>query len=363
MQSKLIRLQGNISDMLDSELFLGATKAGPTVELVGANFFSDFKDQLEPECDFDNCLYYQNKIYILRMFRQAWTPGRPYLGLEEVINNQDKQVLEKLAKPRLNLPVKLKLYSDEELFLLNKTVEVVGYLSFAQEYSPIVAGLDIIEEQKVQFLNPFFVPSIHVVAARRVNMVEELSKVNTKKFDVRGSLQKMKEGLVNSCQGDDVVANCLLYNILSSVSLRPYGTPIDNISLNVYNLKDADLTNSILKALKLFCPWPTIKPITLEALAKGRLYGVKDYDTNCIVYDSEELFEGSQLILDETSIEIGSLTEVAIKNVQFITSLIQNQKFVYDFQFYNFETEANCMVTSLSQSRSIFEFEFRVTIL
>ena len=64
--------------------------------------------------------------------------------------------------------------------------------------------------------------------------------------------------------------------------------------------------------------------------------------------------------MDETCLETGTLYEVGVKNASLVNGILQNQKIYYDFEYCTFEAESNCGIVSLSNGKSIFDFEYRV---
>jgi len=66
---------------------------------------------------------------------------------------------------------------------------------------------------------------------------------------------------------------------------------------------------------------------------------------------------GTLLILDETGLETGRLDGVGVTNVRCVKKLVEEQKTMCCFGFYELEFEADCPILIVSKSRSIFSGE------
>ena len=72
-----------------------------------------------------------------------------------------------------------------------------------------------------------------------------------------------------------------------------------------------------------------------------RLSPRKDYSANRLVAGALQLIPGTHLLVDETALEPGRLSEVGVRNLAALGHVIQHQTVTYDFQFHTTEFECD----------------------
>lgn len=60
----------------------------------------------------------------------------------------------------------------------------------------------------------------------------------------------------------------------------------------------------------------------------------QDYTLNVLAGGPLQAAEGTALVVDETTLETGLLTQVGIDNLSALKEVIQGQRVNYDFQYY-----------------------------
>lgn len=72
-----------------------------------------------------------------------------------------------------------------------------------------------------------------------------------------------------------------------------------------------------------------------------RLSPRKDYSANRLQAGALQLVSGTHLLLDETALEPGQLSEVGVRNLAALGHVIQRQTVTYDFQYHTTEFECD----------------------
>lgn len=345
------------------EVFAAFRKVDPKSEELIANFFSDLP--ADSQVDTEDCVFYERNTCLVYPERNLFEDIKPRITIQELFKSSVEDLQPKFASNTYSFPFFIKTYStSENIMLINKHVEIVGFLSLPQEYSSPEMEGDL-HEANFQgeidpALHPYFSPVLHAVTVRPLPVFSEALK-SCSNAKISTSVKDKILGLVkDACRGDMVFGRLFLYSLASLITNRPYATPIDIISLNMYGLSN-DHVKDLSSVIKTLAPFPLFQRITLEDLSKSRFYGKKNYDLNCIE-PGLPLEDGTTLVLDETNLEIGTLHEVAVKNATMINNIVGLQKRYFDFDYCPFEADCNCTVLGLSKGRSIFEFEHRVKL-
>jgi Conserved membrane protein (DUF2044). len=82
-------------------------------------------------------------------------------------------------------------------------------------------------------------------------------------------------------------------------------------------------------------------------------YFRKDYNTNRLKSGLLQLSSSTYLILDEIHLQPGQLNNTGCLNVKALSSVVNNQRMSYDFQFYDGTFPTDIPVLSLSDTKSM----------
>jgi hypothetical protein len=84
----------------------------------------------------------------------------------------------------------------------------------------------------------------------------------------------------------------------------------------------------------------------------------KNYETNRVETGLLQICDGTQLIIDETSLDQGTLKDKGMSNVQSLNTLIHIQTVSYDFKYYQLDFPCDAPTLCLSKGKSIFNDYF-----
>ena len=363
MKGKLVKLVGTVVDILQLEMF-PAIDLGPNKQPRG-NFFLDHMGDFE--YDFNNCVYYERNIAVVKLERTPFSKLKTTLGLQQLYDHKLVQNAKAdIESGKIGLPIFVKTYAvGDSNLLVGSLVEIVGFFNLGDDQQTIEeeplnekAGKAVFyEEQFSHSVDPAYAPTVHAVSFKPIDPF--FSSLPLLKPSSESTFRKLCDIFTQTACGDALVGTVTLLSVASTISCRPYGTAIDILPLNVYDIHSKTQVVDFVRLMSVLCPLPQLKEVKIQQMNSEKWYGKKNYDLNCI--ENNHCFEpGTTLMLDEVDIEVGQLVESGVKNVNLINSIIQNQKIYFDFDYCNFEAEGNCNVICFSNGRSIFDFPLRV---
>lgn len=359
LNGQIVRIIGTVADTLQMEMF-GAFKKSQT---AGSNEDLHLFTEVgaDPQALTEDYVFYERNISLTYLDRTPYSPIKKKVDLKELYGSNYEELNTKFNSGTHDIPFFVKTYATpDSLMLVNKHVEIIGFLYFPQEFEEIEKEKQIYFQNEIDpVLHPFFTPIIHAVRVNHVNPFHGLSSQMQVEKIGKTQVAKLIDFVVHVARGDSTFGKLMLYSIISLVTGKPYNTPIDFISLNLYNLMNDKIVQDIKRAINLLAPRPVFQQSTILELSKNRLFGKKNYEMNCID-QGLPLEDGTTLVLDETQLETGTLHEVGVKNVTMLSNIIGLQKKFYDFDYCPFEADCNVTVIGLSRGKSILEFEYKV---
>ena len=281
-------------------------------------------------------------------------------------NNQDA-----LDIPRGSCVVHL--YGNTATMKLNEVVEVFGVISRVPELaSGTMHGLTMEEEGAAASMVPTSVaPRVHAILQRKVGatgmagVIDEDGPAGTgtgRAPVLEPATRERIVGFLKQClRGDALAAEYVLMHLVSRAAQRSQGggatagqeTQLPTPSLNITGVDDS-FSAALWEALSQLVPSVVHLPLEIEALNRKPWYPVK---VNERVNGSAvlQLPAGAVLVLDETAMRTGELTETGLKNLGAIQTMMQSQKLPYDFQFYQLEQPTDQPIFIASAGRTMLK--------
>ncbi|MCO5600015.1 hypothetical protein L7F22_054123 [Adiantum nelumboides] len=276
------------------------------------------------------------------------------------------------------VPCIVKIYDGLDADLkLNDIVEFFGVLTFDPKLRRhhIDAG-EILDGVQAAFLDEDIssqlpasrVPRLHSIFHQKLSSDDlframpanapeciNLDSLNRSSFvELRASLVAR---LTEIFGGDGLAAEYLLLHLLSRIHARVEPMAVGKLSLNIVEssaLRDGVSlpTSMVSQAIAALLPRSHLMPLSLEYLNDKLIAPRKNYRNNRLVTGDVQLADGTHLMLDETALKSGQLTEIGLQNVHILKNLMEWQKVEYDFEFYKMEMPADVPVLVLSTARS-----------
>ncbi|KAI5074125.1 hypothetical protein GOP47_0010086 [Adiantum capillus-veneris] len=276
------------------------------------------------------------------------------------------------------VPCVVKIYDGLDADLkLNDIVEFFGVLTFDPELTRHHAFMgEILDGVQEAFLDEDIssqlpaskVPRLHSIFHRKLsrdNLFRAMPRNAPECIDLdafnRSSFAELRTSLVARLTeifgGDGLAAEYLLLHLLSRVHARVEPMAVGKLSLNIVESSASREgvflpATMVSQAIAALLPRSHLMPLSLEFLNEKPIAPRKNYSSNRLVTGDLQLAEGTHLMLDETALKSGQLTEIGLQNVQFLKNLMEWQKVEYDFEFYKMEMPADVPVLVLSTARS-----------
>jgi len=272
-------------------------------------------------------------------------------------------------------PCIVKLYDGhEESARLGETMEVIGVLCI----DPEGADFEPMSEQlfgDARRPSTSLVPRLHALAVRRLPFYNpsvpfspdflteaRLAAAWQRSFADPGALAAARtaalEPLRRVLGGDALAAEYVLMLLVSRTFCKTDSTPLGKWALNlVASTASAaltpDWTASLTEAVGLVAPRAVHLPVTAETLNTRAWLPRKDFDLNRLIASQLQLASGTVLVLDETQMDVGTLTPQGVRAIKAISDVVSDQQLTCDFQVYDMRFPLEVLSILVSRSRSI----------
>lgn len=269
------------------------------------------------------------------------------------------------------LPAIVKVYGDMngEQFRLNDVFEFTGFFYFNDE---------VLEVESSDFDGSWVshasgIPILHCIAHKKLSDINPhipLSPVpfNTMLNNFQELIPHVRQKLIslfNSCIGyDSLASEYLLFNILSRVYYRQNTiTPIGNLPVNfIVGENSSGFSASIHSLLNNITTRCHQIVLTLDNLNKANYVPYKDYTQERLISGELQLSAGTHLIIDETQLQTGELSEKSLSQMNALDQLVNQQIVSYDFQYHTMDVLTDIPVIIVSKGRSIFKGSHQVPV-
>lgn len=273
---------------------------------------------------------------------------------------------------------------------LNEVVQVLGIISRVPELaSGAMHGIEDEDEGTLASRIPTSVaPRIHAISVRKLDVSGVLSPSNTTLSLESsglgiGTREQIVRYLTDVLEGDSLAAEYVLMQLVSRVHRRTQGgagligghgqdthAQLGMAALNITGISGDERTDSATtsgssgraslfashlgKALSLLMPSVVTLPLDINALNKQPWYPTKVND-NKSHEAALQLPGGTVVVLDETAMTAGQLTETGLKNLGAIQTMMKSQVLPYDFQFYQLEQPTDQPIIIVSMGRTMLK--------
>ncbi|KAI5707260.1 hypothetical protein M8J76_008847 [Diaphorina citri] len=288
-------------------------------------------------------------------------------------DTHDKEAKVEHNPTDLNLPIPddsasaclVTIYKDLDSYLVNQVIEVVGFLCI----DPPPLKCDPDEDMEQDHMPPAsIVPRVHATVVKSVPHSNPLVKSNDISSEEIASTRKdLKLLLTQLLMGDDVAADYLICYLLSRVYCRDeVGFALGKFSLNIFHRDLAtscsDYAQMLYDILKLLVCKSHYFELNVKSLNETTMIPRKDYNTNRLKSGLLQLSSSTYLILDEIHLQPGQLNNTGCLNVKALSSVVNNQRMSYDFQFYDGTFPTDIPVLSLSDTKSMLPSDCHIKL-
>lgn len=289
---------------------------------------------------------------------------------EEVVN-KESNIFSKEYILNFPIPIKdgkaciVKIYNDTPL-KLNETIEIVGFISL----DPLLNGVDDSDETMSETENAVhhppasLVPRLHAIKIIRPTKLDLkiVPQIMSKVQSIRSDLHLILSQLLF---GDSLAADFLICHLLSSIYMRNQLFTLGTYPLNITHfpfLKYKQFVKDLYKFLTMLTRKSHLLEITLENLNDLTLSPKKDYEGNRLTSGVLQLSKNTHLVIDETGLTTGQISQAGQENYSAIYELINYQKVTYDFKYYKLEYETDIPILILSEAKSFITCPTQVAL-
>ncbi|KAK2076019.1 hypothetical protein QBZ16_001355 [Prototheca wickerhamii] len=271
-----------------------------------------------------------------------------------------------VVAPEAQLPDGCLVYIPSALQtpLLNEVVTVIGTLSTLPELAAAeFAG----EAEDLIAAHPptSRCPRVHAISVAAAGETGPAGPA----LETPALVEQARAGLLAFLQrclgGDSLAAEYLLLQLVGRVATRQENTGLVGLlSLNLTQAPAAAATpagplspqgQAIRDALEAVAPRVVPLSLDIKELSARPWWPMRHQTTERLLPGRLQLAKGTQVLVDESVMTAGMLSEVAIRNLQAVEGLIRSQKVSYGFEFFELEQEADAPVTVLSCGRSMLK--------
>ncbi|XP_012269288.3 mini-chromosome maintenance complex-binding protein [Athalia rosae] len=259
----------------------------------------------------------------------------------------------------------VKIY-NEMPFKLNQIVDIVGFISLDPTLSMTEDSHALMEDIEFQFHNPptSLIPRLHAIDVKIVSR-EEVTGLTYTATALKNARADLRSVLSQILFGDTLAADYVICHLISSVYLRRDQLPLGTFPLNITNFtleKCGSFPEDFYAILALLLPKSHLLGITLDDLNNLNLSPKKDYDCNRLSSGILQLTDNTQLVLDETKLTSGQVSQNGRKNYDTFSTLINQQKVTYDFKYYTLDFQTDIPVLILSETKSMIPCDRQIVL-
>ncbi|ORX48992.1 hypothetical protein BCR36DRAFT_404914 [Piromyces finnis] len=284
-----------------------------------------------------------------------------YQNTEEEKEKNYKTINEKFPiKSEDNFGAIIKIYDIDNAndLKLNTVFEFIGILEY-NEQQEVQQSFDNFEEN---MLTSYPIPHVHALYWNKIEnnsnpTVDLIKKQLTDEKVIKDTRNEIVEYLSNRFDGDNLIAEYILYNLVSRIYSRVDSLPVGKFSLNICNVKSTEQSNEIYKLIQNIVPKSHYLSLEHKKINSKRLAP----SMNCIesleqgiglISGELQLTDGTVLVVDETTMQEGKIENTGVMNISILGDLFQNQKITYDFNYHTIEFPADLNLIVLSEAKS-----------
>jgi hypothetical protein len=294
-------------------------------------------------------------------------PGHNAWAKEKISSQNDGNKKYKVINEKFpiesddNFGAIVKLYDPDDIdeLKLNSVFEFIGILEYNEHHDNIQPTFDDLD---MNMLSSLPLPHIHALYWNKVknNSNPAINSIKNQLLNdkaIEDTRNKIVEYVSNVFGGDELIAEYLLYNLVSRIYSRIDTLPVGKFSLNICNINDSKQAAKIYNFIQNIVPKSHYLTLEHKKLNTRRLAPsmncVETLDHGIGLVSGElQLSDGTVLVVDETTIQEGKIDNTGVVNISILNDLFQNQKITYDFNYHTLDFPANINLIVLSEAKS-----------
>ncbi|OBZ91282.1 Mini-chromosome maintenance complex-binding protein, partial [Choanephora cucurbitarum] len=269
----------------------------------------------------------------------------------------------------------VKFYNDQaETIKVGQLIEIVGIRG-----SSVQTQSQHNEMEFDSILDAFTgLPVVHAIAFNSLDGINSSPVASSVEFNQTHEIRaQLIDHLASVLGGDKLVAEFILFQLISRVTVKNRGLKIGNFTLNVSGFPSHQTTEEEKKAHFFTLNNPSSRslanlldslivhtvnlPLTIDGLNKTK-FAPKSVNEN-LEAGVLQLVDGTVLLVDETVLDEGQLVDSGVRNFQALQNLIQHQTLTYEFPYSQYDFDTDISILSLSSSKSMFPNHCSISLL
>jgi hypothetical protein len=147
----------------------------------------------------------------------------------------------------------------------------------------------------------------------------------------------------------------VMFSLMSSVSER--NLLVGKLVVNLMHADSQELVSFLSAVTRTVYVPLTIAKLNSQCFIPKKNYQTDRLESNLLLVPKHTLF-----VLDENTLEPGTLNEQGLRNVQALQRLINLQTVGYDYTYYTHEMEVDYRVLVLSEGKSMFKCDLSLSV-
>lgn len=244
------------------------------------------------------------------------------------------------------------------------------YSSFSAKVNDVVelTGIyyeNITKAHEAEVEYPYYLPSVHVLSIKHIPQKSE------KPLTDWAPSRTITLDAISAVMGiDHKASTMLLMSLLSHVTSRTSGL-LSSLLIGYFplNIRLAEApsvsatTSAIISFLRRIFPRSCLIQLNLKAFEETLFVSSMNYDTGELERGILQVPNDTLVIIDETALEAGKLSEKATGALQSLIEFVSHQKVVYEFGGYHtVSVDMNSPVIVLSQGKSILPVDNHIVV-
>lgn len=259
-------------------------------------------------------------------------------------------------------------FEDNSQLMTNKSSPSNG----AGDESGQVDGVAFANDSDFEPASDFphrLVPRVHVRTLKKLTHINPLlpdviSRATINMTTVKMARARLSTILTQLFGGDSLAAEYLILSLISGIHRRKDVTTLGQLTIGLSGFKP-EMKFLIEKLYEIIAKITThshLIDLSIANLNNLRFTPKKDHDNNKMIAGTLQLPDGLFLVLNETALEEGQLTEQGTVNLSTLNQIIRWQRHNYDFKFHSVEIDTDLKVLVVSEGKSILTVPYNILI-
>ncbi|KAI8896262.1 putative alanine racemase-domain-containing protein [Globomyces pollinis-pini] len=273
----------------------------------------------------------------------------------------DKLIKEKL--PGVDAKDAFVLKSYDESLPLNVVIDAYGVFE-----DPDVC--EITPETTLKDLLPRF----HCVYYKPVSELQLCEQVDVTNDDLIQRASELRKDVITMIKdvllGDELAAEYFLLHLFSKITKRLSGIPTGSIGINLYHSEmSSTMVDKLADLTRQLKPLINLVSVTIESLnslwmqpSQARYEGSEDVE-NGLYKGVLQAPEGSWFLLDETNMNVGTLTERGLNNIKTLQNAISFGSVEYGLHYGSLDREVDFGYCVIGKVASLLQLNTSVPIV